>query len=92
MLRNRAAGLLIAVFFCTFGTWMMVSDALGQARDARRSAASRVPGLAAWEQVYAVRPSARINCDTGTAYHVNGARREVTVDPSTPLLWGLVTT
>src|SRR4029453_15726069 len=69
MLRNRAAGLLISACFCAFGTWMIVSDALGQARDARRSAASRAPGLAAWEQVYAVLTNPRcINCHTATDY------------------------
>jgi hypothetical protein len=76
MLRHRAAGLLIAAFFCTFGTWMMVSGALGQARDARRSAASRTQGLAAWEQVYAVLTHPRcINCHTATAYPQQGEDR-----------------
>src|SRR5439155_2031862 len=69
MLRSRAAGLLISAFSCAFGTWMIVSGALGQARDARRSAASRAQGLAAWEQVHSVLTHARcINCHTATVY------------------------
>ena len=77
MLRNRAPGLLISACFCAFGTWMMVSDALGQARDARRSAASNAQGLAAWEQVYSVLTHPRcINCHTATAYPQQGDDRQ----------------
>jgi mono/diheme cytochrome c family protein len=75
MLRHRAAGLLISA--CAFGTWMIVSDALGQARDTRRSAASRAQGLAVWEQVYAVLTHPRcLNCHTATAYPQQGDDRQ----------------
>ena len=77
MLRNRAPGLLISACFCAFGTWMMVSGALGQARDARHSAASRAQGLAAWEQVYSVLTHPRcVNCHTATAYPQQGDVRQ----------------
>jgi len=56
---------------------MIVSGALGQARDARRSAASRAQGIAAWEQVYSVLTHARcINCHTATVYPQQGDDRQ----------------
>lgn len=77
MLRNRAAGLLISAFSCAFGTSMIVSSALGQARDARHSTASRAQGLAAWEQVYSVLTHPRcINCHTATDYPQQGDGRQ----------------
>jgi hypothetical protein len=51
ILRNRVAGVLVSASFCAFGTWIIVSGALGQARDPSRSAVSRAQGVAAWEQV-----------------------------------------
>jgi hypothetical protein len=33
ILRNRVAGLFVSASFCGFGTWIIVSGALGQARD-----------------------------------------------------------
>jgi hypothetical protein len=76
MPRHRAAGLLISTFFCALGAWTIVSGALGQARDARRSADARAQGLAAWEQVYSVLTSPRcINCHTATNYPQQGDDR-----------------
>ena len=76
MPHKHAAGLLIATLFFAFGAWMITSGALGQARDARRSAASRAQGLAAWEQVYSVLTSPRcINCHTATNYPQQGDDR-----------------
>jgi mono/diheme cytochrome c family protein len=77
MLRNRTAGLLFSAFFCTFGTWMIVSGALSRAHDARRSADARAQGLAAWQQVYSVLTHPRcINCHTATDYPQQGDDRQ----------------
>jgi hypothetical protein len=76
MPRNRAAGLLISMFFLAFGAWMIVSNTLGQARDGHSSAVSRAQGLAAWEQVYSVLIHPRcINCHTATNYPQQGDDR-----------------
>jgi hypothetical protein len=76
MPRYRAAGLLISTFFLAFGAWTIVSGALGQTRDGRRSAAGRAQGLAAWEQVYSVLTHPRcINCHTATNYPQQGDDR-----------------
>ena len=77
ILRNRVAGLFVSASFCAFGTWIIVSGALGQARDPSRSAASRAQGVTAWEQVYSVLTHARcINCHTATNYPQQGDDRQ----------------
>src|SRR2546427_5155437 len=77
ILRNRVAGLFVSASFCAFGTWIIVSGALGQARDPSRSAASRAQGVTAWEQVYSVLPHARcINYHTATNYPQQGDDRQ----------------
>ena len=76
MPRYRAAGFLIATLFFAFGAWTIVSGALGQGRDGRRSVTSRARGLAAWEQVYSVLTHPRcINCHTATNYPQQGDDR-----------------
>ena len=76
MPRHRAAALLISAFVLAFGTWIIASNTSGQARDARRSAASRAQGLAAWDQVYSVLVHPRcINCHTATNYPQQGDER-----------------
>ncbi len=76
MLRNRAAGPLIAALLCASATWMIVSGARGHSRDARRSADTQAQGLAAWDQVYSVLSSPRcINCHTATNYPQQGDDR-----------------
>ena len=76
MQRIRAAGLLAAAFLFAGGSWVIVSAALGQARDRGRAAANRADGLAAWEQVYTVLTHPRcINCHTATDYPQQGDDR-----------------
>ena len=76
MPRYRAAGLLVSAVFFAFGSWMIVSRALGQPRGGGASAASRTQGLAAWEQVYSVLTHPRcINCHTATNYPQQGDER-----------------
>jgi CO/xanthine dehydrogenase Mo-binding subunit len=56
---------------------LIVSGALGQARDGRRSADPCSEGLAAWEQVYSVLTHPRcINCHTATDYPQQGDDRQ----------------
>jgi mono/diheme cytochrome c family protein len=76
MSRTRAAGLLIFALFFSFGAWTLVAGALGQGSSARRAAASRAQGLAAWEQIYSVLTHPRcINCHTATNYPQQGDDR-----------------
>src|SRR5438105_891843 len=76
MPRNRSAALLISALFLVFGAWVIVSSALGQARDAGHSADARAQGLAAWEQVYTVLTHPRcINCHTAVNYPQQGDDR-----------------
>jgi hypothetical protein len=76
MPRVRAASLLISAIFFACGSWLIVSGTLGQSSGARRSAAGRAQGLAAWEQVYTVLTHPRcINCHTATNYPQQGDDR-----------------
>lgn len=76
MPRIRAASLLISAFVLVFGSWMIVSGALGKARDGKSSADAHAQGLAAWEQVYTVLIHPRcINCHTATDYPQQGDDR-----------------
>jgi hypothetical protein len=77
MTHIRAAGLFISAVFFVFGSWLIVSGALGQARNAGRSAARSAEGLAAWGQVYSVLTHPRcINCHTATNYPQQGDERQ----------------
>jgi hypothetical protein len=73
MLRTRAVGLLVAVLFCAFGVWALLS---ASSVEAKRAAQARTEGLAAWEQVYTVLTHPRcINCHTATNYPQQGEER-----------------
>ena len=76
MPRTRAAGLTAFALFCAFGAWASVSGARLEVLAAKRAAAQRAEGLAAWEQVYTVLTHPRcINCHTATNYPQQGEER-----------------